>query len=122
VPGWFYLVSALVFCAKTFAFVNVVIWIRWTFPRIRVDQMMTLCWKYLVPIGMVAVVLAAGNEWLSFNLWGEAAKGQAPLFTVRGLMHGAFFAVFGLLPFVIFLRKTFKNIALTGERVDMSNW
>src|SRR4051812_46071754 len=47
VPGWFYAASAAVFIAKVLALVNVVIWIRWTFPRIRVDQMMSLCWKYL---------------------------------------------------------------------------
>jgi NADH-quinone oxidoreductase subunit H len=122
VPGWFYLVSALVFCAKVIVLVNVVVWIRWTFPRIRVDQMMSLCWKYLVPIGMVLVVATAVTELVSFNIFGEAAKVQAPLFSTRGIIHFAFFAVGGLLPFVIFMLKTFQNIRLTGERVDLSNW
>lgn len=122
VPGLFYAASAGVFCLKTLILVCVVIWIRWTFPRIRVDQMMSLCWKYLVPAGLVIVVLAAVTEWGSFAIFGEAAKGQADLFSARGLLHFAWFAVGGLLPFVIFWMKTFNNIRLTGDRVDLTNW
>ena len=32
-------------------------WIKWTYPRLRVDQILTLEWKYLVPIGLVNLLL-----------------------------------------------------------------
>jgi NADH-quinone oxidoreductase subunit H len=122
VPWQFYAASVAAFVVKTLALVLVVIWIRWTFPRIRVDQMMSLCWKYFVPAGMAIIVLTALTEWGSFEIFGEAAQAQAPLASVRGALHGIFFAVAGLLPFAIFLRKVFQNIRIAGDRVDFSNW
>jgi len=44
------------FLTKTFALYYVVIWIRWTLPRLRVDQLMTLCWKYLTPIALFNLI------------------------------------------------------------------
>ena len=44
------------FFTKTFALYYVVIWVRWTLPRIRVDQLMTICWKYLTPIAIFNLV------------------------------------------------------------------
>lgn len=44
------------FFTKTFILYYIVIWIRWTFPRLRVDQLMTLCWKYLTPIAMFNLI------------------------------------------------------------------
>lgn len=44
---------------KTLALVGVQIWIRWTLPRLRVDQLMNLCWKVLTPLAF-ACMLASG--------------------------------------------------------------
>jgi len=83
---------------------------------------MTLCWKYLVPIGLGLVLLSALAEMASFQLFGEAAKGQPAVGSARDLLHFGFFLVAGVLPLTAFLMKTFKNIHLTGDRVDLSNW
>ncbi len=36
------------------------LWARWTYPRLRVDQLLRLCWKWLTPLGLALVVLVAG--------------------------------------------------------------
>ncbi|MFH1277149.1 MAG: NADH-quinone oxidoreductase subunit NuoH [Candidatus Eisenbacteria bacterium] len=47
------LFQVAVFTAKSWVLVFVIIWVRWTVPRVRVDQMMTVCWKYLVPLSFL---------------------------------------------------------------------
>ncbi len=60
------LVMVLVFFAKAFALCLVTIWVRWTLPRLRIDQMMAMCWKYFIPISFACLVLTAA--WLlAFN-------------------------------------------------------
>jgi NADH-quinone oxidoreductase subunit H len=60
--GW-QLLGLCVFFAKSMALVFVIIWIRWTLPRFRVDQMMRLCWKYFVPWTFAAVLFQALWSW-----------------------------------------------------------
>ena len=47
------------FIGKTFFVVALLLWIRGTFPRLRVDQILRLEWKYLMPMSMVLLVLMA---------------------------------------------------------------
>jgi NADH-quinone oxidoreductase subunit H len=54
------LIGAILFLLKSWVLIFVVIWIRWTLPRVRIDQMMNLCWKWFVPLSFVALLLTAG--------------------------------------------------------------
>ena len=47
------------FLAKVFFVLFLLLWERWTFPRLRIDQILTLEWKYLIPISMTLLVLMA---------------------------------------------------------------
>src|SRR5690606_22314900 len=49
-------VQAVIFITKTLLLYYIVIWIRWTLPRLRVDQLMAICWKYLTPIAIFNLV------------------------------------------------------------------
>jgi NADH-quinone oxidoreductase subunit H len=51
IPGfvWFF--------GKTFFLIFVIMWFRWTFPRLRIDQLLNLEWKYLLPISMINILL-----------------------------------------------------------------
>jgi len=47
------------FLIKSYAIVIVIMWVRWTLPRLRIDQVMSFAWKLLVPVGLAAVMLTA---------------------------------------------------------------
>ncbi|MBD5188308.1 MAG: NADH-quinone oxidoreductase subunit NuoH [Muribaculaceae bacterium] len=64
IPGWDgfnavmdYIPSFLWFLAKAVVVTFVMIWFKWTFPRLRIDQLLSFEWKYLMPLSLVNLVL-----------------------------------------------------------------
>jgi NADH-quinone oxidoreductase subunit H len=66
----------VVFFLKSYFWAFVAMWIRATLPRIRVDQLMSVCWKYLVPIGFINLIGTAvwmliwpqGNQLVQYGM------------------------------------------------------
>ncbi len=60
-PNWLYgLAGFMVLFAKILFFIFVFMWIRWTLPRFRFDQLMHLGWKIMIPLALLNMVLTGG--------------------------------------------------------------
>ena len=57
---WGVVLSVLSFIIKTAFFLFLYIWIRWTFPRFRYDQLMNLGWKVLLPLALINIFITGG--------------------------------------------------------------
>jgi NADH-quinone oxidoreductase subunit H len=51
--------SILWFVVKLYALVFVFMWVRWTYPRFRIDQLLNFSWKVLIPVGLLNLVVTA---------------------------------------------------------------
>lgn len=69
------LLGFLTLMAKASFFIVLIILLRWTLPRVRVDQLMNLCWKYLVPITTLSAMVT--GAWMVFAppTWNYVAGG-----------------------------------------------
>lgn len=54
---WFEYSGVIWFLLKVYLLMFFLVWIRWTYPRTRFDQLMNFCWKYLIPFSMVNLIL-----------------------------------------------------------------
>lgn len=55
------------FLLKVLIIIFLMMWFRWTFPRLRVDQLLTLEWKYLLPLNLMNIVFMAVIIWLNWT-------------------------------------------------------
>ena len=67
---WKTLATLLAFLAKTGFFLFVYVWVRWTMPRFRYDQLMALGWKVMLPLALTYLAVLATAIWAFHDLLG----------------------------------------------------
>jgi NADH-quinone oxidoreductase subunit H len=86
------LVTMLVFAAKTMVFIFVFIWVRWTLPRFRFDQLMALGWKILLPLAVAYLMVIAFATYILDRLGIELGVTYAlVLFAINAVLATALF-------------------------------
>jgi NADH-quinone oxidoreductase subunit H len=72
VPFWVeapWYVGLVAFCAKTSVFLFLFIWVRWTLPRFRFDQLMGLGWKVMLPLALANLLMTGVFVSMGWNAW-----------------------------------------------------
>lgn len=90
------LIGAATMILKSFALIFVQMWLRWTFPRIRLDQVMFLCLKVLLPFSIAVLLLS--------SLW----EGIFPSAEWQRIFGPAFFAL-GIGALVVVVRRAVRS-------------
>jgi len=81
------IVRSLVFFTKTLIIIGVFMWVRWSLPRFRFDQIMNLAWRALIPISLILVLATA------VTIWALGPQERGPRMLVTGKMAAALLAV-----------------------------
>lgn len=85
--------GCLIFFIKTYFFIGIMMWVRWTFPRVRPDHLMNFGWKFLLPMAFVNMVICAGVTILKVQ--GSLQTWMLYLIGIVALgATGAFFATY----------------------------
>lgn len=67
--NWMALFGVLMLMAKVVGFIFLFMWVRWTIPRFRYDQLMNLGWKVLIPLALFNMLLTGALVLLKHNGW-----------------------------------------------------
>jgi len=75
------------FLAKVYLVIMVIFWVRGTFPRLRIDQLMAFAWKVMVPLSFLLVVITAVYQFYGWPAWTLTAMSSAGLLVVGYLVY-----------------------------------
>jgi NADH-quinone oxidoreductase subunit H len=67
--NWLALLEGLSMFVKVAFFIFVFMWVRWTIPRFRYDQLMNLGWRVLIPLALINMIITAFIVLLKHNGW-----------------------------------------------------
>ena len=65
----------------------VIFWVRGTFPRLRIDQLMAFAWKVMVPLSFLSVVMTAIYQFYEWPAWTLTVMSSAGLLVVGFLIY-----------------------------------
>ena len=75
------------FLFKVYMVIMVIFWIRGTFPRLRIDQLMAFAWKVMVPLSFLSVVMTAVYKFYEWPAWSLTLMSLAGLLVIGYLIY-----------------------------------
>ncbi len=87
--------TALVMALKTSFLIFVVMWVRWTLPRFRYDQLMALGWKVMIPVALAYIIVVTSALYVVHNVLG--LSGRTVMWALTGVSAVCAFIVFVLM-------------------------
>ena len=113
------LLGIVYFTVKSFIVLFLFMWVRATYPRLRIDQMMTFCWKVLVPVSLVVVLIAAVGAKVTIGASPESQRSfQALLISAANIV--ALIVTLGIVGRALRREVEHRNAALPGTAAGAS--